>query len=301
MKQKRILLQLLFISIFVLFPLLFVNGAPVPALQRRVVDTASMLSPTTIRQLDDMLAALEASDSTQIVVLTIPSLEGENIEEFSLKVVEKWQIGQQEFDNGALLLIAKNDRKIRIEVGYGLEGSLTDLVAGRIIREIITPRFRDGNFDLGVIDGISAMIGSVKGEFDGSTLPAKNHEQSGDLYGFLVFFLFAFFSLGRLLRKHKWLAAAAGAIIAPLLGFSFFGFGFPVLLLLIPVGLFIGFLSTSFNHSLRSSSTSRHRSSGGFGGGFNGGSGGFGGGGFSGGGFSGGGGGFGGGGSSGGW
>ncbi|MDH3828258.1 MAG: TPM domain-containing protein [Desulfobacterales bacterium] len=102
----------------------------VPALRTRVNDHAGMLSAATRQQLEDILSRLEQTDSTQIVVLTIPSLGGEVLEEFSLKVAEKWQIGQKGFDNGAILLIAKNDRKLRIEVGYGLEGSLTDLMAG---------------------------------------------------------------------------------------------------------------------------------------------------------------------------
>ncbi len=292
MRQKRTAVKLLLLCHLLFFSSLPAFGAPVPELSGRVVDTASMLSPTTVRQLESLLATFETEDSTQVVVLTIHSLEGEILEKFSLKVAEKWQIGQKGVDNGALLLIVKNDRKIRIEVGYGLEGSLTDLIAGRIIRDIITPQFRNGNFDQGVINGVSAMVRSVKGEFNSSTPPSEGHEPDKDFDGFLIFALFAFLSLGRIFRSHKWIAAGIGAAIGPLLGSAFFGIGWPTLLLLIPVGVIIGLLSSSFG----SRSLSRRSSgSGTFGSGHS--SGGF----SSGGGFSGGGGGFGGGGSSGGW
>ena len=89
-----------------------------------------------------------------MAVESIPSLEGEVLEEFSIKVADQWKIGQKDFDNGAILLVAQKDRKLRIEVGYGLEGSLTDLMAGRIIRNVIVPQFKTRNFDQGIIDGV---------------------------------------------------------------------------------------------------------------------------------------------------
>ena len=280
----------LLLCFFLLLPSLSALGAPVPELSGRVVDTASMFSPATVHQLEGLLAAFEAEDSTQIIVLTIDSLQGQNLEEFSLKIAEKWQIGQKNADNGALLLIVKNDRKIRIEVGYGLEGSLTDLLAGRIIRDIITPSFRNSNFDQGVINGVTAMIGTVRGEFSASSLPSQGGKPGNDFTGFLIFSLFAFFNLGRIFRKRKWIVSGIGAILGPLLGSVFFGIGWPTLLLLIPVGVIIGFLSSSFTGSFFSGGSSGRTggtgySSGGFssGGGFSGGGGGFGGGGSSGG------------------
>lgn len=294
MRHKRTALQFFLLCFLFLFAPLSTQGKTVPSLQGRVVDTAAMLSPSTVQLLESTLATFEEEDSTQIVVLTIGSLEGENLEEFSLKVAEEWQIGQKGSDNGALLLIAKNDRKIRIEVGYGLEGSLTDLIAGRIIRDIITPKFRNGNFDQGVIDGITAMVGTVRGEFNNSTpLPSGNQDSDNDLGGILIFFLFAFFQLGRIFRGRNWIVAGLGAIIAPLLGSIFLGLGWPALLMLALAGLGIGFFAASLGRSIHSNRTARGRTYGG--------SGGFSSGGFGGGGFSGGGGGFGGGGSSGGW
>lgn len=135
----------------------------VPPLKGRVNDYAGILVPATVRQLEEVLKNFETAESTQIVLLTVPSLEGASLEDFSLRVVVAWKIGQKKLDNGALLLIAKNDHKLRIEVGNGLEGKLTNLVSGRIIRDIITPRFKEGNFDQGVSDGIAAMMAAVKG------------------------------------------------------------------------------------------------------------------------------------------
>jgi uncharacterized protein len=289
---KRTTAQLLLLCSLFFFSSLPSLGAPVPELRGRVVDTASMLSQATVDQLEKLLAAFETEDSTQIVVLTIDSLQGESLEGFSLKVAEKWQIGQRGSDNGALLLIVKNDRKIRIEVGYGLEGSLTDLVAGKIIRNIITPQFRNSNFNQGVFDGVSAMIRSVRGEFSSAIPPSKGHKQDNDFAGFLIFIIFAFFNLGKVFRRHKWIAAGLGAALGPLFGSVIFNIGWPSVLLLVPAGAIIGFLSSSFSSSSLSRRSSGNGtpgpgySSGGFssgGGGFSGGGGGFGGGGSSGG------------------
>ena len=262
----------------------------VPQLKGRVNDNAGILSPATERQLDAVLADLERSDSTQIVVLTLPSLQGDNLEDFSLRAAEKWQIGQKQFDNGALLLIAVKERKLRIEVGYGLEGSLTDLMAGRIIRNVIVPRFKEGRFDQGVADGVSAMIGVVKGEFTPPQRTRRRPDGGGFSGGFiaLLALLFLFNMLGRL---NRGLGAVAGGVIAPILGVVFLQAGLIWLLLLIPLGALVGFLLSLMGGPL----VFGHRRGGigywgGGGGGFS-----------SGGGFSGGGGGFGGGGASGGW
>jgi len=267
----------------------------VPALTARVNDYAGILSPATRQQLESVLASLEQEESTQLAVLIINSLEGENLEEFSLKVAEKWKLGQKGQDNGALLLIAKDDRKLRIEVGYGLEGVLTDLTSGRIIRDIITPQFRNGHFDQGVIDGVSAMISAVHGEFSGqAAVSVSSGKQTDDeMGGFLVFLLFALFNIGKMLGRHKLLAATIGAAIFPIIGGFFLGFQWLTLLALIPVGFLAGFLAALFFGNIGSSSGRRSGgfrsySSGGFGGlggrgGFSGGGGGFGGGGSSGG------------------
>ncbi len=154
-----------------------------------VTDNAGILSQTTRLKLEQFLREFEKSDSTQIVVLTIPTLEGEALEEYSLRVLENWQLGQKGLDNGALLLIAKAERKIRIEVGYGLEGKLTDLLAGRIIDNEISPRFKQGDFDGGVVAGVVGMAEAVRGEYTGSGRVASQKKKSNP-FGFLFPLLF---------------------------------------------------------------------------------------------------------------
>jgi len=214
----------------------------VPPLTARVNDTAGMLAAATRQQLEGVLVGLEQTDSTQIVVLTIPTLGGEVLEEFSIKVLDQWKIGQKGLDNGAMLLIAKNDRKIRIEVGYGLEGSLTDLMAGRIIRNVIVPNFKAGNFDQGVIDGVQAMISVVRGEYQASDKgPGGGQRQREGTAGLGGLFAFIFFisMLGRLRRP---LGIAAGGILAPIAASLFFNLSSMWLLLSIPIGLLAGLI-----------------------------------------------------------
>lgn len=273
----------------------FVQALAVPELSGQVNDTAGILSPGTVHSLEGSLHGLEQEESTQIVVLTIPSLEGESLEQYALRVFEAWKLGQKGLDNGALLLIAVGDRKLRIEVGYGLEGRLTDLIAGRIIREVITPQFRRGDYDRGVLDGVAAMVAVVKGEFAGQ---GRNRDQrQADGGQFLVFLLFGLMVIGGIFRQKKPLAAGIGGIYAPLTGALLsVAANWQTMLLLIPVGM-VGALIATLLHSGRSIRPSGGSSfPGGWGGGLGGGLGG----GF-GGGFGGGGGGSGGGGASGGW
>ena len=162
MIRSIVCLSLLAIGVL-LSPQVFALSAP--PLTAHVNDYAHMLSRQTAEELEQRLSEFEQTDSTQIVVLTIPSLEGENLEEFSIKVAEAWKVGWKGVDNGVILLIARDDRKVRIEVGRGLEGKLTDLVSGRIIRNNITPGFRAGDFDKGVRDGVQAIIEVVRGEY----------------------------------------------------------------------------------------------------------------------------------------
>lgn len=294
MKATLFRLRVLFslAVILAVFNCLSADARGIPVLNARVNDNADMLSSGTEKQLESMLAALEQEESTQLAVLTIPSLEGESLEEFSLKVVEKWRLGRQGLDNGALLLIAKEERKIRIEVGYGLEGALTDLESGQIIRNIITPRFRNGNFDGGVTDGVAAMVAAVRGEFNEQDFTGSSRGADSEIAGFFIFITFILFNIGRILHRNKMLAGGLGAMAAPAGGALFFSGQWLLILGLIPVGFLAGFLASMFIAHLNLRPSGRRGSyygpfSGGFGG--------------SGGGFSGGGGGFGGGGASGGW
>ncbi|MBB5347227.1 TPM domain-containing protein [Desulfoprunum benzoelyticum] len=266
----------------------------IPPLKGRVNDYAAMLAPATVDQLERSLTAFEQEQSTQIVVLTVASLEGDSLEDFSLRVAETWKIGRQGLDNGALLLVARDDRKIRIEVGYGLEGRLTDLTAGRIIRDVITPQFRNGSFDQGVINGVSVMMAAVKGEFSAEQIAAQRGDGQVDFGSLVGPFLIGLFFISRLVGRNKMVTASLGGIAAPTLGFLAFGGRWLTLLALVPIGFVAGFLIAAIAGATTSTRSGRGTWSGG---GFGGASGGFGGGG----GFSGGGGGFGGGGASGGW
>jgi len=217
-----------------------------------------------------------------------------------MRVAERWKIGRKGFDNGAILVIARDDRKVRIEVGYGLEGRLTDLTAGRIIRDRIVPEFRAGRFDRGVLNGVVALTEVVRGEYQAPAQPPIGPAATGvdDLLPFLLVFIFLVFMLGRVSRP---LGSAAGGFFMPFLGHMAFAPGPLMLLGLGGIGLVAGYVLASIAGA-SSSMGPRPPGRGGYGG--------FpidfprGGGGFStggGGGFSGGGGGFGGGGASGSW
>ncbi len=143
-----------------------VQAQPVPPLTGRVVDLADVLSPSTEATLTSLLAAHEDSTSNQVAVLTIPSLEGAVLEPYATRVFREWGLGQAETVNGVLLLVAVGDREVRIEVGYGLEGDLTDATSGTIIRREIVPRFRDGDFDAGVLAGTEAVLLAVDGAYE---------------------------------------------------------------------------------------------------------------------------------------
>ncbi|HEY0328206.1 MAG TPA: YgcG family protein [Rhodopseudomonas sp.] len=136
----------------------------VPPLTGRVVDQTATLSSEAIGRLDQKLRDFKARKGSQVAVLIVSSTQPEAIEQYSLRVAEAWKIGRKKIDDGAILLVAKADRKLRIEVGYGLEGALNDVTAKRIIDEIITPKFKAGDFAGGIEDGIDKMLGVIDGE-----------------------------------------------------------------------------------------------------------------------------------------
>jgi len=136
----------------------------VPPLSGRVVDQTGTLTAADVASLTQTLRDLETRKGSQVAVLIVPTTDGEAIEQYSLRVAEAWKIGRKKIDDGALLVIAKNDRRLRIEVGYGLEGALTDATTKRIIDEDITPKFKAGDFGGGVAAGIDKMVRIVNGE-----------------------------------------------------------------------------------------------------------------------------------------
>jgi uncharacterized protein len=164
---------------------LFVFLLPVISLAQKAVpelwglhvhDDAHVLSKPVVDELEAKLVAFRDSTSNEIAVLIIPTLDGEIIEEYSLRVAEKWALGDKEKDNGALLLIAVDDHKMRIETGQGLEGVLTDAVCNRIIRNELAPNFRANDYDDGVKQGIDAMIKAIGGEYTSDDTAATNDD-----------------------------------------------------------------------------------------------------------------------------
>ena len=141
------------------------HAAEFPNFSGRVVDQAGLLSSEIEAKLTNQLADHEQATTNQVVVVTLTDLDGDSIEGFGYELGRHWGIGQEEKNNGALLIVAVAERKVRIEVGYGLEGSLTDATAANIIRHKITPRFKQGRFELGIQDGINAMLAAIAGEY----------------------------------------------------------------------------------------------------------------------------------------
>ena len=195
------LLSLVTVSVFLLNTSVFAQQT-VPDLTGRVVDQADILSLETVATLEALLEEHENRTSNQVAVLTVASLEGEAIEDFSLRVAREWGLGQADKNNGVLLTVAVEDRKMRIEVGYGLEGPLPDVVASRIIRNEITPPFRNGDFNRGVMRGIEAILGSIEGTYVAEESSGNGFDDM-PWFGRLIFgcmfmfmpLIFAFFSV----------------------------------------------------------------------------------------------------------
>jgi uncharacterized protein len=285
----------LLLALAALFLPVSVRALDVPKLEGYVNDYAGMISPQARVELEGELAGFERTDSTQIVILTVPSLEGDTIEDFGIRVADAWKIGQKNKDNGVIFIVSKGDRKTRIEVGRGLEGKLTDLMAGRIVDLVVNPRFKRGDFDGGFIAGVSALIDVTRGEFKADGNQTARTQDPSRYFTLVIFGAFVILILGSISRM---LGVVAGAVGLPAFAFlAFSATGLVLLIALAAVGMIVG-LVLPFLFS--SGGRGGPWSGGGLGGGFYGG--GFGGGGFGGGGgFSGGGGGFGGGGASGGW
>ncbi len=177
---------LLFI-VFLLVGAVAIAAPQFPALTGRVVDDAHVLSASTVQSLDQMLEGYERGTTNQVVVVTIPSLQGTSIEDYGYQLGRAWQIGQKDKNTGALLIVAPKERKVRIEVGYGLEPVLTDAASSQIVNGTILPAFRAGNMEQGIIDGTQAML-SVLG---GKSI-SDNQQSDGPLSGIQIVFLLLF-------------------------------------------------------------------------------------------------------------
>lgn len=272
----------------------------IPELRARVNDLTGTLNLEQQTRLEQTLKALETKKGAQVAVLVVATTQPEDIAQFGIRVAEKWKIGRKGIDDGAILIVAKDDRRLRIETGYGLEGALNDATASRIIHEVITPLFRQGDF----AGGIEAGVNRIAQVIDGEPLPEPKAEAhfggqgQGDFFSFLPVAFILTIVVGSILRAvfGRFLGSLATGGVTGFAAMAFVGiFGIAV------VSGVIAFLLTLLWGSSGGGSSGRGGFGGGFPGGFGGG--GMGGGGFGGGGggWSGGGGGFGGGGASGSW
>ena len=265
----------------------------VPKLQSRVTDLAGVLTPEQATGLETKLKELETTDSTQIAVLVIPGLQGESLEDYSVRVASAWRLGEKGRDNGALLLVAMKERKLRIEAGYGLEPTLTDARSRRIIQDEILPRFRQGDFYGGIDAGVTAMMQVVRGTYQPLSRPPGTTTGRGSTgrrsYDWVIILLFpALWVLG---STGAWGGGLLGAGAAAFLIYSTVAtfFGIPLLIAGLIGGALGAFLGALVRAGTRSPSGRRWGgyggpffTGGGFGGGFSGGGGSFGGGGSSG-------------------
>lgn len=195
--------------VFIFLGFAFAAGAQerqaIPALSTRVTDLTGTLSANQRSTLEAKLAGIERQKGAQVAVLLVPTVQPETVSEYAVRVVEAWKLGRKGIDDGVLLLIAKNDRKLRIEVGYGLEGALTDAAAKRIISDLISPRFAQGDFYGGIEAGVDAIAGVISGE----SLPAPREWRSDhrgfnladDFEGLLAGGFILVFVVGRLVRS----------------------------------------------------------------------------------------------------
>jgi uncharacterized protein len=255
----------------------------VPPLTGRVVDLSGTLTTEQRTALDTRLQAYETQKGSQIAILIVPTTQPETIEQYSIRVVEQWKLGRKKIDDGVLLLIAKDDHKVRIEVGYGLEGVLPDLIAKRIVAEDISPHFKQTDFYGGIDAGVTRIMAVIQGE--ALPAPLQKSSDTSSMETYFPFLLFGALVGGTLLRSA--LGSLPGALVnGAAIGGAVMLLGGGMLF-----AVFLGIMAFAFALG------GGHRWGGGLGGGFGGG-GGFG---SGGGGFSGGGGGFGGGGASGDW
>ena len=208
MKRLSIFL-LLFILAWQAFAQRSKSIQPENKIKTYVTDKTGTLSSSQIQTLENKLSGFDKETSTQVVVWMISSLEGESLEEKSIEIAEQNGIGQKSKNNGVLLFIAKDDRKLRIEVGYGLEGALPDALCGQIIRKEITPKFKQGNYYEGISAGVDAIIKATKGEYTRDKSDDKDSGFGGLLCGipilFIVFgFIFIVFLISIIRRATGW-------------------------------------------------------------------------------------------------
>jgi uncharacterized protein len=263
------LARALLFAFLICWPFAASADVAVPPLTGRVVDQTATLSASDADALTQRLKDLETRKGSQVAVLIVPTTDPESIEQFSIRVAEAWKIGRKKIDDGALLVVAKNDRKLRIEVGYGLEGALPDVTARRIIDEIIVPRFKTGDFAGGISAGVDRIIRIIDGELLPVPKPEVSHSVDPGMAFNIIFSPFGFIGfvaiagifrglLGRLLGSGV-TAGVVGAIFWFLLGSIAVSIGFSI----------FAFILTLFGDAILTASQQASRSGrGGYGGGW---------------------------------
>jgi len=189
---KRFLAGLTLAVLMISSPLF---AATVPALKGRVNDYAKIIRDSDEREIEEYLAGIEQSSGIQIAVLTMPSLDGDDISSFGIKVADKWKLGDKDKDNGAILIVAYAEHDLRIEVGDGLEGSLTDAKCGLILRNVIVPEFKNGNYSAGIKKGVMNMGAIATGDESAVSRSVREGEDSSSndlipVFAILVWLIF---------------------------------------------------------------------------------------------------------------
>lgn len=198
-----------------------------PKLSGRVVDNAKLLSAATEQNLNQQLAAQEQRTGNQIVVVTLPDLQGYEISDYGFQLGRHWGIGQKDTNNGALLIIAMKERKMRIEVGYGLEGLLTDARSAQIIQQILTPAFKSGDFDGGVKAAVEAMVLIIDGKTPAIPKAQQSGKKSPPKLGGLLLLIILFMMMGGGRGSRGFLGGALlGSVLGSRHGGGFGGGGF---------------------------------------------------------------------------
>ena len=274
-KKTNFLIPLVFGIICFLLASFTKAEVAIPPLRARVTDLTGTLSADQRTSLEQKLEALEREKGSQVVVLILPTTVPEAIEQFSVRLEEQWKIGRGKISDGVILVVAKNDRKVRIEVGYGLEGAIPDAIAKRIIEEQIIPNFKNGDFNQGINAGCDSIIARIKGEelppppASGFSNSSSSSQPEGDpsfvmvIVGIISSSILSLFSL-----KQPWVGILA-AVAAALMGFALSA---PIWIIII-FAFIVFLISLGQGSGGRYSSSSSGWSSGGSSGGFSGGGG----------------------------
>ena len=241
----------LIVGIFIMPSLVFAYTSP-GSPTGYVNDFAHVLSTEVVQSLNSKLLAISKSSKVQISVVTVSSLGDESIETYAVKLFQEWGIGEKGKDNGLLILVAPNDHVARIEVGYGLEGTVTDLQAGGIVRNVMIPAFKSGDFDSGVTGAVDAVTGIISGSVDGTqfedTSTGSSSSPSTSPFALIFFGLFVLNLLYRLLGRTKswWLGGVIGAFAGLVIGYfaGFFPIGIIAIVVLTVLGLVFDYFAS---------------------------------------------------------